>query len=63
MAQSANSWELPIDTGEIPQNDAVFDAMVVGGGQEVHPQQVIWPWLENLFCYSKRPVAQRQNMW
>jgi len=32
MAQSANSWELPIDTGEIPQNDAVFDAIVVGGG-------------------------------
>ena len=32
MAQSANSWELPIDTGEIPENGAVFDAIVVGGG-------------------------------
>ena len=32
MAQSANSWELPIDTGEIPENGAEFDAIVVGGG-------------------------------
>ena len=32
MAQSANSWELPIDTGEIPSGNSEFDAIVVGGG-------------------------------
>ena len=26
------SWELPIDTGEVPQNESTFDAIVVGGG-------------------------------
>ena len=32
MAQSVNSWEMPIDTGEIPSTNAHFDAIVVGGG-------------------------------
>ena len=26
------SWELPIETGEIPESGAEFDAIVVGGG-------------------------------
>ena len=25
-------WEQPIETGPVPKNDAVFDAIVVGGG-------------------------------
>ena len=32
MAQSSNSWELPIDTGDVPENEENFDAIVVGGG-------------------------------
>ena len=32
MAQSANSWELPIETGEIPPANEEFDAIIVGGG-------------------------------
>ena len=32
MAQTSNSWELPIDTGEVPDNNSTFDAIVVGGG-------------------------------
>ena len=32
MAQTINSWELPIDTGEVPDNNSTFDAIVVGGG-------------------------------
>ena len=32
MAQSSNSWELPIDTGDVPENEESFDAIVVGGG-------------------------------
>ena len=32
MATDARSWELPIDTGDIPENSTEFDAIVVGGG-------------------------------
>ena len=32
MAQTSNSWELPIDTGEVPDDNSTFDAIVVGGG-------------------------------
>ena len=32
MAQTINSWELPIDTGEVPDHNSTFDAIVVGGG-------------------------------
>ena len=32
MAQTSNSWELPIDTGEVPDDNSKFDAIVVGGG-------------------------------
>lgn len=32
MAQASNSWELPIDTGEVPDDNSTFDAIVVGGG-------------------------------
>ena len=32
MAQTINSWELPINTGEVPDNNSTFDAIVVGGG-------------------------------
>ena len=32
MAELVNSWEQPIDTGEVPQDGQVFDAIVVGGG-------------------------------
>jgi len=32
MAQTSNSWELPIDTGEVPDDNSIFDAIVVGGG-------------------------------
>jgi len=32
MAQTSNSWELPIDTGEVPDDNCTFDAIVVGGG-------------------------------
>ena len=32
MAQTSNSWELPIDTGEVPNDNSTFDAIVVGGG-------------------------------
>ena len=32
MAELVNSWEQPIDTGEIPPSSTKFDAIVVGGG-------------------------------
>ena len=32
MAQTSNSWELPIDTGEVPDDNSTFDVIVVGGG-------------------------------
>ncbi len=32
MAQTTNSWELPIATGEVPSDNSTFDAIVVGGG-------------------------------
>ncbi len=32
MAQGTNSWELPIDTGEVASDNSHFDAIVVGGG-------------------------------
>ena len=41
MAELVNSWEQPIDTGEVPQDGQVFDAIVVGGGLEVHLPQGI----------------------
>lgn len=32
MASEVRSWELPIDTGVIPNNNSHFDAIIVGGG-------------------------------
>lgn len=32
MANDARSWELPIDTGSVPENGGNYDAIVVGGG-------------------------------
>ena len=32
MAELVNSWEQPINTGEIPPDSTTFDAIVVGGG-------------------------------
>ena len=32
MATDARAWELPIDTGSMPENGAEFDAIIVGGG-------------------------------
>ena len=32
MAQTTNSWELPIDTGVVPDDNSTFDVIVVGGG-------------------------------
>ena len=32
MAQTTNSWELPIATGDVPDDNSTFDAIVVGGG-------------------------------
>ncbi|MFL2882482.1 MAG: NAD(P)/FAD-dependent oxidoreductase, partial [Candidatus Poseidoniaceae archaeon] len=32
MAQTSNSWELPIDTGGVPDDNSTFDVIVVGGG-------------------------------
>ena len=29
---AVRSWELPIETGEIPESGSEFDAIVVGGG-------------------------------
>ena len=31
-AQGVRSWEQPIETGEMPESGAEFDAIVVGGG-------------------------------
>ena len=32
MASQLHSWEMPIETGEIPVDGSEFDAIVVGGG-------------------------------
>ena len=32
MATDARAWELPIDTGSMPENGTEFDAIIVGGG-------------------------------
>ena len=32
MASQLQSWEMPIETGDIPANGSKFDAIVVGGG-------------------------------
>ena len=29
------SWEMPIDTGEVPADGSDFDVIVVGGGREI----------------------------
>ena len=52
------SWELPIDTGEVPQNESTFDAIVVGGGPGVLLLQAILLKQAPKFCSLKRQFGR-----
>ena len=54
MAELVNSWEQPIDTGEVPQDGQVFDAIVVGGGPGGSSAAGYLARLVRLFYYSKK---------